>query len=52
MGLGVLLRTLCDPSKRIGEMGYYLASFEAAISHIGDWDLSEDNGFCENPPLL
>lgn len=50
--LCVLLRTLCDPSKRIGEMGYYLASFEAAISHIGDWDLSEDNGFCENPPLL
>ena len=49
--IGVLLRTLCEPSKKIGEMGYYLASFEAAISHIGDMDLSE-GCFEDNPPLL
>ena len=40
--LCVLLRTLCDPINRLGEIGYYLASFEAAISHIQEWDLTED----------
>lgn len=39
--LGALLRTLCDPINRSGEVGYYLASFEAAISHIREMDLSE-----------
>lgn len=39
--LCVLLRTLCEPSKRIGETGYYLASFEATIAHIRELDLSE-----------
>ena len=28
------LSCLCDPEKRLGESGYYLASFEAAIHHI------------------
>lgn len=40
---GVLLRTLCERSSRIGETGYYLASFEAAIAYITEIDLSEDN---------
>ena len=39
--LGALLRTLCDPVNRRGEIGYYLASFEAAISHIREMDLTE-----------
>ena len=39
---GVLLKTLCDKSNRIGEIGYFLASFEAAITHIQEIDLSED----------
>ena len=38
---GILLRTLCHPSKRSGETGYYLASFEAAIEHIKEIDLAE-----------
>lgn len=38
---GALLRTLCDPVNRMGEVGYYLASFEAAITHIREMDLSE-----------
>eukprot|EP00550_Attheya_septentrionalis_P008202 CAMPEP_0198297898 /NCGR_PEP_ID=MMETSP1449-20131203/38765_1 /TAXON_ID=420275 /ORGANISM="Attheya septentrionalis, Strain CCMP2084" /LENGTH=1294 /DNA_ID=CAMNT_0043999003 /DNA_START=98 /DNA_END=3982 /DNA_ORIENTATION=+ len=38
--LCVLLQQLCEPSKRIGETGYYLASFEAAISHIRELDLA------------
>jgi hypothetical protein len=38
--LCVLLRTLCDPMNRIGEVGYYLASFEATITHIQEVDLS------------
>lgn len=25
---------LCDPNKRLSEVGYYLASFEAAIEHL------------------
>jgi len=40
--LCVLLRTLCDKSNRIGEIGYFLASFEAAITHIQEIDLTED----------
>jgi hypothetical protein len=27
---------------RIGEVGYYLASFEAAITHIQELDLSQN----------
>jgi hypothetical protein len=38
----VLLRTLCDRINRIGEIGYYLASFEASISHIQELDLTEE----------
>jgi hypothetical protein len=40
--LTVLLRTLCEPTNRIGEIGYYLASFEAAIMHIQEIDLTDD----------
>ena len=39
--LCILLQTLCDPINRIGETGYYLASFEAAITHFQELDLSE-----------
>lgn len=39
--LCVLLRNLCDPICRMGEIGYYLASFEAAIAHIQEVDLSD-----------
>ena len=38
--LCALLRSLCDPINRMGEVGYYLASFEAAIAHISEMDLS------------
>ena len=40
--LCVLLRTLCDRVNGIGEIGYYLASFEASISHIQELDLTEE----------
>lgn len=40
--LCVLLRTLCEPTNRIGEIGYYLASFEAAITHIQEINLAEN----------
>ena len=39
--LCVLLRALCDKVTRIGEIGYYLASFEATVVHIRDFDLNE-----------
>jgi hypothetical protein len=42
VSLGVLLRTLCDRINRIGEIGYFLASFEAAITHIQEIDLAEE----------
>jgi hypothetical protein len=42
ISLGILLQTLCDRINRIGEIGYFLASFEAAIEHIKDIDLAED----------
>ncbi|KAG7357050.1 vacuolar sorting protein 9 VPS9 domain containing protein [Nitzschia inconspicua] len=40
--LCVLLRTLCDRTNRIGEIGYFLASFEAAVTHVQEIDLTED----------
>jgi hypothetical protein len=42
--LCVLLRSLCDRINQMGEIGYYLASFEAAVTHIQEIDLSEDVG--------
>ena len=39
--LCVLLQTLCEPANRIGEIGYYLASFEAALTHIQELSLTE-----------
>jgi hypothetical protein len=42
--LCVLLRSLCDRINQMGEIGYYLASFEAAVTHIQEIDLSEDAG--------
>ncbi len=38
--LSVLLRGLCDEIQLIGEIGYYLSSFEAAIAYIQELDLS------------
>ena len=40
---GELLQTMCDPLKLNGETGYYLASFHAAMTHIGEIDLTEDD---------
>lgn len=40
--LSILLRTLCDPINRLGETGYYLASFEAAVTHLHELDLTEE----------
>lgn len=42
--LCVLLRSLCDRINKIGEIGYYLASFEAAVCHISEIDLAEEQG--------
>ena len=39
--LCVLLRTLCDPINQIGEIGYYLLTFEAAIKHCEEVDLTD-----------
>lgn len=39
--LGELLSILCDPAKMNGEVGYYLATFHAALTHIHELDLTE-----------
>jgi hypothetical protein len=39
--IAVLLTSLCQASKMMGETGYYLASFEAALEHIKELDLHE-----------
>jgi len=41
--LSVLLQNMCDEFQLIGEIGYYLSSFEAAIAYIHDLDLSSVN---------
>lgn len=38
--LQVVLSALCDPDKRLSETGYYVATFEAAVQHIGDLPLA------------
>lgn len=38
--LCALLKHLCDDMQQIGEVGYYLSSFEATIMYIHDMDLS------------
>lgn len=43
-----LLSLMCDPSKSNGEIGYYLATFHAALTHIHELDLTE----AENDPSL
>lgn len=45
--LCILLQTLCDKMNRIGEIGYFLASFEAAIAHITDLDLTDQEAGCD-----
>lgn len=37
---GILLCTLVDEMNSIGEIGYYLASFEAVITHLHEIDLA------------
>jgi len=39
--IGELLSLMCDPTKMSGEVGYYLASFQAALTHIHELDLTE-----------
>ena len=39
--LSILLRNLCHETQQIGEIGYYLSSFEAVIAYIHDLDLTE-----------
>lgn len=49
--LGILLKTLCDKMNAIGEIGYFLASFEAVIAHLQEIDLAEDHEGMTNIPL-
>lgn len=49
--LCVLLRTLCDSTSRIGEIGYYQASFEAALTHIYEMDLTKESGTTSFSPV-
>ncbi len=37
---GALLRNLCDDTHQIGEVGYYLSTFEATIVYIHELDLT------------
>ena len=41
--LNVLLRNLCDNDLLLGEVGYYLSSFEAVIAYIHEIDLSKNS---------
>jgi Vacuolar sorting protein 9 (VPS9) domain len=47
--LCVLLRTLCDRMNKTGEIGYYLLTFEAAIRHCEEVDLTEPHRDDEMP---
>jgi hypothetical protein len=38
-----ILSYLQDPSKRLGESGYYVAMFEAGIQHIQSMNVDDDD---------
>ena len=40
LALNEELQGICDPDNRMSEMGYYLATFEASIQHVMDFDES------------
>ena len=40
LALNEELQALCDPDKRLSESGYYLATLEAALSHLMEADTS------------
>ena len=42
-----LLSVMCDPARMNGEVGYYLASFHAALTHIHEMDLTEQENDLE-----
>jgi hypothetical protein len=42
--LSILLRNLCHETQQIGEIGYYLSSFEAVIVYIHELDLTDTKG--------
>lgn len=44
--------TFVDPDRRMGEAGYYLATFEAAISHIKDVDPQSGEGMFARRPSV
>eukprot|EP00980_Cylindrotheca_fusiformis_P001481 scaffold345_cov134-Cylindrotheca_fusiformis.AAC.92 len=48
---GVLLTTLCDKPNAIGEIGYFLASFEAVIEHLREMNVDQENERMTTIPL-
>jgi len=42
------LQSLCDPDKKLGEIGYYLATLDASIQHLQELDV---NGETKLKPL-
>ena len=40
-----LLQALCNPDKRMGEIGYCLSTFEAALAHIDMLDTGSGSHF-------
>lgn len=51
LALNEELQALCDPDKRLSETGYYLATFEASISHIMEADTAGGALFSSAPGL-
>lgn len=52
LALNEELQALCDPDKRLSESGYYLATLEAAISHLMEVDTNSEQLFPLQQPSL
>lgn len=52
LALNEELQALCDPDKRLSESGYYLATLEAAISHLMEVDTNSEQLFPLQQPSV
>ena len=47
--LRFVVSSLADPAKRNAELGYYIATFEAALQHLQEMNVAEARRGCQKP---
>lgn len=53
LALNEELQAICDPDKRLSETGYYLATFEASLQHVMEYDtMNQGMNFFQSPDRI